>query len=299
MNTYPKHILSLEDQVQTYIDGGMTISDVESVKKTLTEIGYYRLRGYSFHLYDKATKKYKTGTSFNDVLNLYNFDAEISSLVLAFTSKIEIALRVRFCEAMLTTKDSMAYLDASHANEKSIFWKNISSISSEIHRSKDVFIEHNYKNHDGLVPMWAAVEIMSFGTLSKYIKNLNSSQPIYKNLASHYTYVSSKGNVVIPSMDKLTSWIHSVVVLRNICAHNARIFNRTFATKPTVLDKDMLVSPSRYCGLYELMLAMKYIRPSDDSWNSFVSKFKLVMHTHGITDVQLYFPSDWESHMVV
>ena len=78
MLNYPKHILSLDDQVQTYIDGGMAVSDVETVKKTLSEIGYYRLRGYSFHLYNKSTKKYKSGTTFDDVLNLYHFDEKLS-----------------------------------------------------------------------------------------------------------------------------------------------------------------------------------------------------------------------------
>ena len=55
---YPKQILTIEQQVQSYADAGMEITSREDVEKVLKTIGFYRLRGYSFHLYDKATKKY-------------------------------------------------------------------------------------------------------------------------------------------------------------------------------------------------------------------------------------------------
>ena len=50
----------------------------------------------------------------------------------------------------------------------------MSTIASEIGRSNDTFIKHNFDNHDGEVPVWAAVEVLSFGTLSKIIKNLKT-----------------------------------------------------------------------------------------------------------------------------
>ena len=37
-----------------------------------------------------------------------------------------------------------------------------------------MFIKHNFDNHDGEVPVWAAAEVLSFGTLSKIIKNLKT-----------------------------------------------------------------------------------------------------------------------------
>jgi len=53
MYQYPKHILTISQQVQSYIDAGMEITAREDVEKVLKSIGFYRLRGYSFHLYDK------------------------------------------------------------------------------------------------------------------------------------------------------------------------------------------------------------------------------------------------------
>ena len=44
--------------MQSYADAGMEITSREDVEKVLKTIGFYRLRGYSFHLYDNATKKF-------------------------------------------------------------------------------------------------------------------------------------------------------------------------------------------------------------------------------------------------
>ena len=59
----------------------MVITSREDVEKALKSVGFYRLRGYSFQLYYKATKKYVPGTKFEDILRLYQFDQELSSLI--------------------------------------------------------------------------------------------------------------------------------------------------------------------------------------------------------------------------
>ena len=64
-----------------YVDAGMEITSYEDVEKVLKTIGFYRLRGYSFHLYDNTTKKYVAGTKFKDIIKLYQFDQELSALL--------------------------------------------------------------------------------------------------------------------------------------------------------------------------------------------------------------------------
>jgi abortive infection bacteriophage resistance protein len=66
--------------VQSYVDAGMSITSREDVEKALKSVGFYRLRGYSFHLYDNASKKYVMGTRFEDILKLYQFDQGLSAL---------------------------------------------------------------------------------------------------------------------------------------------------------------------------------------------------------------------------
>lgn len=302
MYQYPKQILTIAQQVQSYIDAGMVITSRADVEKALKSIGFYRLRGYSFHLYDNATKKYVPGTKFEDVLKLYQFDQELSSLIFSIISKSEVALRARLVESLLIHGDPLVLQDSSIFKEKKLYWQNMSTVASEIARSNDVFIKHNFDNHDGEVPVWAAVEVLSFGTLSKIIKNLKTGTgSSYSILAANYQYKSKKGNMVNPSQKMLASWIQGVSVLRNMCAHNSRIYNRTIHTTPEILDVDKIAPPPAHNGLYQILLAMKYLRSSDDEWTVFVDEFdKLIQKNISIISLTaMNLPTDWKAHLSI
>lgn len=127
MYQYPKQILSLSQQIQSYIDAGLVISSCEDVEKALKTIGYYRLRGYSFHLYDKSKKKYISGTKFEDILKLYYFDQKLSGLLFSMISQIEVALRARVVESLLIYEDALILQDPSIFNQKNILAKYVNN----------------------------------------------------------------------------------------------------------------------------------------------------------------------------
>lgn len=296
MKQYPKTILSIDEQVEAYRKAGLVIADDDYVKKALSTVGYYRLRGYSYHLYNKRTKKYNTGTSFEQIMMIYQFDTALADLVFMMATEIEIALRARLNETLLAYNDALVYMDPSIFNDKKKYWENLGKISSEIARSKDLFIQHQFKNHEGQVPLWAAVEVMSFGTLSKLIENLPI--PIQKSLSHYYLSVSPKGNTV-NSYRMICSWIHSISVLRNICAHRGRIYNREFAIQPTLPKVDAVPPGSK--RVYPIIIAMKCLRPSDESWNRFAKNLIQLMDQYSsvIELERLGFPSDWKLHLTL
>ena len=302
MHPYPKQILSMRQQIQSYVDAGMIVDPSDDIENVLSRVGYYRLRGYCFHLYDNSTKKYLAGTKFSNVVLLYDFSVELSHLLFGMLTDIEVALRARFIEALLSYGDALIWADPAIFVDKEHYWKNMSTVSSEIARSNDVFIKHNFDKHNGLIPLWAVVEILSLGTLSKLIKNLDaSSGTAYSTFSGYYKYKSSHGNLVSPSKKMLSSWIHSVSVLRNMCAHCGRIYNRSISTAPEIIDIDRISPHPQYNGLYQVMLAMKYLRPSDNAWNSFVTQFKsLVTKYNPVIELwRMNFPSDWEAHFTL
>ena len=302
MHQYPKNIRSIQQQVQSYIDAGMNVASKEEAERAMMTIGYYRLRGYCFQWYNNAEKKYYPETDFQKVLELYRFDTELSRLLFGFSLSIEVALRVRLTEALLVYEDALVLMDSAIFADKKKYWDNLGSISREIARSNDVFIKHNFENHDGEIPLWAAVEVMSFGTLSKTVKNLTTgANSAYSRLAQCYRFTTAKGKLAAPTKKMLSSWIQAVSILRNMCAHNSRIYNRTISTTPELLTADQVSPAPRYNGLYQVMLAMKYLRPDDSSWNQFVSDLKLLFEKYA--DVfelgRMNFPVDWEQHFEV
>ncbi len=302
MKNYPKNILNIQQQIQSYINAGMIIPSEDEVRDVLTRIGYYRLRGYSYHLYDNSTKRYAPGTKLTDIVSLYYFDTELSHLIFSYLSEIEVTLRVRLIEALLIYNDALILMDPTVFQDKEKYWSNIGVISSEIARSNDVFIKHNMRKHDGQIPIWASVEVMSFGTVSKIIKNLKTgSDSAFSRLAEHYKYKTKKGKLIKPDIQMFTSWIHSVSILRNICAHNGRIYNRVISTAPELIEIDRIVPQPRFNGLYQVLLAMKYLRPNDNSWTSFVNSYSaLISKYSNVVDLKcMNFPSDWQSHFIV
>ena len=302
MYQYPKQILSIAQQLQSYIDAGMEITSADEVEEALKTIGYYRLRGYSFQLYDNATKKYVRGTKFENIVKLYQFDQELSGMFFSMISKIEVALRVRLVDALLVYGDALILQDSSVFKDKKMYWQNASTIASEIARSNDVFIKHNFMKHEGEVPVWAAVEVLSLGTLSKVIKNLKTGLgSAYTALANNYKYKSLKGNLVKPSLKMFTSWVQAVAILRNMCAHNSRIYNRTIHTTPEILDVDKVTPAPNHNGLYQVLLAMKYIRSTDAEWTAFVDELdKMFQANAGVINLSaMNLPADWKTHLSV
>ncbi len=302
MYQYPKPYLSVPQLIHKLTSVGMTISSQAEAEEALNTIGYYRLRGYCYHQFDRNTNQYVANTNFSDVLKLYKFDVELSHLIFEYLSQIEVALRVRFVNAFQPMQDALILNDPSFFKDKEYYWKNQNSISIEIARSDDVFIKHNFDNHDGAIPLWASVEIMSFGTLSKLIKNLKTGQnSAFSSIVQNYKYRNAHGNLVNPSKDVFTSWIQAVSVMRNICAHNSRIYNRTINTTPQLISTDYITPKPRYNGLYQIMLAMKYLRPTNTSWIEFIGEFNVLLQKYtGVYDLKrMNFPSDWASHFQV
>ncbi len=195
MYNYPKPYLSESELIQKLIDSGMAIPSLSEAEEALSTIGYYRLRGYCYHLYNYSTNRYIEGTNFSDILKLYRFDTELSHLLFSYLSQIEIALRVRFVHAFQPMQDVLVLNDPSIFKDKEWYWKNQSTIAGEIARSDDVFILHNYEQYDGAIPLWATVEILSFGMLSKLIKNLKTgSDSAFSRIAQFYKYTNQRGN---------------------------------------------------------------------------------------------------------
>ena len=298
MYQYPKNIQTIAQLLQKWSNAGMQIDAADNALDVLNRIGYFRLKGYAFHLIDQTTGQFQQGTTFANVISVYQFDTKLSHLVFSFLSSIEVTLRARLVSALLTNNDALILNDPSFFKDKEKYWKNQSSIASEIARSNDVFIKHNYDNHDGAIPLWATVEVMSFGTLSKVIKNLKPGNVTYTGLIDSYKVMSANGKLVAPSQKMFTSWIQAVAVMRNICAHNSRIYNRVISTIPELTLVDRVNPPVQHNGLYQILLAMKYLRPTDDDWNTFVAELKNLFAQYAtVVDIsKLNFPADWANH---
>ena len=86
-----------------------------------------------------------------------------------------------------------------------------------------------------------------------------------------------------------------------MCAHNSRIYNRTIHTTPEILDVDKVTPPPVHNGLYQILLAMKYLRSSDEEWRVFVDAFdELIQNNIGVISLTaMNLPVDWKAHLSI
>ena len=72
-------------------------------------------------------------------------------------------------------------------------------------------------------PSWMMIEITSFGSLSMLFQNLQL--PHDKRAIAHSFGVDDS---------TFASWLHSIVYVRNVCAHHSRLWNRVMRISPKV-----------------------------------------------------------------
>lgn len=205
----------------------MGIADKDAALQQLQHINYYRLSGYwySFRRQGPSGRddSFYAGTTFTDVVSLYNFDANLRTATFASLTPIELALRALLGHA-LGTIDECAHLKPTLLGPRAAQGTSYSTwmrrYTKSLADSKEDFVKHHHAKYGGTLPVWAAVEILDWGALT-YLYGFSPRQ-IQDDIAETFGLTAPQ----------LESWMKSLNVLRNICAHHGRLFNKVHAIKP-------------------------------------------------------------------
>lgn len=227
MKKYNKPPLSCDKQVQLLISRGLLVSNQKNAEKFLSQVNYYRFSAYCLP-FEIKRHKFHSHVTFEKIQKLYEFDRRLRSLIDEALEIVEISVRTAVSYYLANKYGVFA-----HEEEKIFFDKKkhsdwLAKIHEETNRSKETFIKH-YKNKYGgfpQIPIWMAVEVMSFGALSQLYHNL--LRPDQITIAKDIGYHSSI----------FSSWLHTFTYTRNICAHHNRIWNRQLSIAMKVPKKD-------------------------------------------------------------
>jgi abortive infection bacteriophage resistance protein len=289
--SFEKKATTHDEQVELLQERGLIVEDVEQARFYLQHINYYRLGAYWLPFEEDHTRHiFKSGTHFEDVLNLYQFDREFRLLLLDAIECLEVSVRSTWAYTLAHHHGSHAHLDQSLAINVSYWQSNIARLEKEVDRSKDeLFIRHFRDTYrESLPPIWVVSEVISFGLLSLW----------YKNLKPHST---RRAIAVIYDVDDRVfgSWLHHLTTVRNLCAHHSRLWNRDFSirpeaprTKPITLAGLFLInSPKIYNTLLILLYLMDRIAPAH-RWRERLQR-QLKNHSQWLDTMG--FPEHWQS----
>lgn len=197
--------------------------NVDSVDATafLHDCNYYRFTGYSRQYQVNPGAKidtYLPGSSLSRIRALMTLDSAFRAMLSTALGRVELSVRARFAhESGRVLGEEAFYLDPDnyHAATPGL-GALIDSMIGDLARTKSPTVLR-YKT--GLtfdkVPIWVAVEVLSFGSIAKMIQYLANDAP-GKAVAASYS---------LP-WEGFQSTVHSFAVLRNRCAHHGQIWHR-------------------------------------------------------------------------
>lgn len=289
---YAKVPLSVADQISLLKDRGLTISDDTYAKEQLSIISYFRLADYlrPFEK-DHTLHTFKSDATFERAVTLYYFDKELRALIFTAIQSIEIALRSKMINHCALKYGAHWFMDFKWFRKRSIFMSTLEKIKGDVERSKEEYIKAYYKDYSSpiLPPAWKTLEVITFGSLSKMYENLK--EKIIKRDIARALHV--------PTHLILENWIQCTAVMRNLCCHHNRVWNRSFAIKPQLPKrlpgKWITATEVRPTKLYWQLCIFQYLEDAIHPKNTFRQQLKCLLTKYPSVDVTaMGFPTDWK-----
>ncbi len=231
--------LTITDQLALLASRGLPLlpADGQRLARLLMDRSFSRLAEYWRHFEaDPVTHQFIPGTTVDTIIDAYDFDLALRRLVTDGLGVFEIALRSRLGYHISVLQDPYRYLDpVSYSRQTvrragaTVFLRDdlIGDLRRDLDRSKEDFIIR-HRRQGTLVPLWTAMEVLSLGSVSKMYRLL-ADQTIRHQVARSFGY---------PNPVFAESVFHSLTVLRNVCAHHARLWHRTsIQIAPRVLNR--------------------------------------------------------------
>lgn len=227
---YGKPALNFAQQAAQLQARGLAAGRVADIEARLRDVSYYRLSAY-WHPFKQADDSLAPGTTLETVWRRYTFDRHLRLLVMDAVERVEVAvLRTRMVEQFAVRYGAFGHRQWKNFRpdfKPAEHTKLLLDIDLAAERSREVFIEHFRAKYtaEPHLPLWMAAEIMTFGQLFTFYRQLNRTEQ--QQLAAPFG--------VLPPV--LESWLLALNYIRNACAHHARLWNRELPIRPLVPDQ--------------------------------------------------------------
>jgi abortive infection bacteriophage resistance protein len=288
---FNKPATTIDQQLDLLISRGMIVKNRPQAIHYLAHLNYYRLGAYwlTFES-DHQSHQFKPETHFEDVVNLYVFDRELRLLVLDAIERIEVSIRSQWAYTLAHQYGSHPHLDPNLFKPKWDYQLNKKKLEAELARSKEAFVKHfNHSYTEELPPVWAICEIMALGTLSQWFGNLRSGQD-RNRIARIY------------NVDELilTSFLHHLSFIRNICAHHSRLWNREFTMtfqlpKKSPVGLPPCFNPNAPRKIYNSLVMLVFLLDIISPQHHWRCRLFDLLNKHHIDTKAMGFPAGWQS----
>ena len=284
---FTKPALSAADLISFMEGKGLIVADHAHAHRCLSYLGYYRLKIY-MRPFENAHKKFNGGTTFEQIVEVYDFDRKLRLLCLDAIERVEVALRSQIINVMGSHGGPHFYYREEFFECKDA----VTNIRQLGERGKHLSITHYKREYSEpyLPAIWCLTEASTFGQLSKLYADLETAYR--KEIAKSFGF--DEGICI--------SWFKSIATVRNTCAHHGRLWNaemRVNMPKKAKKYASELANNTRcYSRLVVLRAILKEIDPNGGhGW--LPGLVSLIDSRPASVDLAaMGFPSDWKTRPI-
>lgn len=277
---------SYEGQIERLTDAhGLIVTDSARAKQILSTVNYYRLTTYGKHLRrEDDPERFMPGVSLDMLYALYQFDMGLRHAILPVLEFFEVQLRAKIAYRLAMTYGSLGYTKAENfrPDRQSQGWfKDIhNKFRTEVRRCDDLaFVRHHKNKYGGKFPIWAAVELFSFGMLGQLYAIMREDDQ--SAVAEDYGMTAQA----------LSALISAAIDVRNICAHYNRLYNQAIEDQPQLRD-DQMIYESQF--VFPTLLALRAVAGKERIWREMLQSISLLAGEFPEADLSLCgFPDNW------
>ena len=236
------------------ISKGVSVNNKEDALYKIKTYSYYSIINTYKDVFKNNNNEYKKNVSFDEIYALFEFDKNLRSIFLKYSLEIEIILKSLLAETISSRygiKDYLIKENFDNTVNETIITESINVIEEEINKQngKHEAVTH-YIDEYGFVPPFVLTKILTLGELSRLYAMLKQSdrQSISKNFK-----LSDK---------VLKQIIVNMTMIRNICAHNDRLFSfhSKFRISFKYIEKNY---NEKSVNIYMVMKCMESLLPKE------------------------------------
>ena len=278
---------SYEEQAHRLLEvHNLDAGNTDRARHILSTVNYYRLTTYGKHL-RKADNPdhFIDGVTLDLLYDLYRFDMGLRHAILPVLEFFEVQLRAKLSYHLAMTYGSTGYTCAANfkpdKQSQGSYKSLMNKFKTEVRRQDDLpFVRHHNQKYGGQFPVWAAVELFSFGMLAQ----------LFDILTEDDQWAVSKQYALTP--EELDALIASAVDVRNICAHYSRLYNQEIDDKPILIAK---YKPYENKFVFPTLLMLKCAVGDHPVYRRMIRDVAELAEDFPHTDLALCgFPKDWE-----
>lgn len=286
-----KGFRSIDEQIEILKTRGLIIEDENVARDFLLNNNYYKVSGYTLTL--REHNIFHENVSMDNVVQIYNFDLQFRAIILKYIGIIETKFKSIYTHEFCKLYGVTAYLEASNFISET----KHSNIMNKAMQQKvrrlphEEYLKYFEDEISKELPLWAFIDLLTISDIS--ILYSCSKDKFKEIIANEFNYNVKTGSII------LSKHMYSMTIIRNLCAHGSRIFNRTFSQKPSLNknEKQKLIRDDNgeldNAHFYGFILIMKRLLSHNDFYKM-IDELVELKGEYPLVDMQYYgIRKDW------